>query len=592
MDLGKIVVEKPTDKNYLIWSAQIEALWEARGVWKHISGEADGDGPQAGFTHQKNVARALIICSLTAQYVAVVVSEKDPKRMWDKLKEVHTSRCTASEHSLRHKLLTMKKKDSENVRTFASQICKIEYELACAGDKLEPRDKKFSLLNGLGPEFAVKKQILQENYADTFDRMVCSLEMFEADIEKPEKDEGMVFAVQNGGTRAKGKCYICARTGHRMNKCFYNPKSSSFKAHLKPNEKILRNLKCSKLVKDEGGSSSQQGGDECEFAFMTLNEPSIHNRWFLDSCCNRHLTNSRAGFFNYKVLAETEDVKAAAEGAAVSVLGIGDLRVSQNINGKEVVSLLKNVGYAPQCRTNLISFAKAQQAGVNFNFEGGSTVMTATQKGKLLMKGDSRKFGIVEISDLQPVVKGVHQIIFFNAGENDAMELAHRRTCHTAVGTLQEMERKKAVLGLENLKSTKSECTSCVDGKATKAPHPPSEKKSREVLELMHMDLVVDIKPVGLKGEKHFQLLTDDYSGAMWASTMKLKSDASKYTKEMVLQAQKMASKTVKTIRTDGAGELSQGDIKIFLDENCTLIDLSPPYSPESNGRFACYVLA
>lgn len=589
MDTGKVIVEKLSDNNYLIWSAQMEALLEARGVWRHISGETNLEGPQAGFTHGKNVARALIICSLTAQYVAVVVSEKDPKNMWDKLKEVHTSRCMASEHSLRHKLLTMKKKETENVRAYASKICSIEYELSCAGHKLEERDKKFALLNGLGSEFNIKKQILQENYADTFDRMVSSLEMFEADLGEREKDQGSTFAMPNGRERrTKGKCYICTKPGHIMSKCFYNPKSNSFKSHLKPSETILKNLKRRKLVKDAGGGSSQPQGDECEFAFMTLNESGIHNRWFLDSCCSRHLTNSRDGLLRYKALSEPEDVRAAAEGAAVSVLGIGDLRVSQNINGKEVVSLLKNVGYAPECRTNLISLVKAQQAGVCINFEGGKTSMTATHKGKILMKGDSRKFGIVEISNLQPVVKGVHEIAFFNAGKDDSMELAHRRTCHTAVSTLQEMERKEAVLGLDYLKSIdnlKNKCTSCVDGKATKASHLPREKKAREILDLMHMDLVVDIKPKGLKGEQHCQLLTDDYSGAMWASTMKLKSGASSATKTMVLQAQKMSGKKVNTIRTDGAKELIEGDTKKFLDENSTLIEESPPYSPESNGR-------
>lgn len=154
--------------------------------------------------------------------------------MWDKLKEAHTSRCTASEHSLCHKLLTMQKKDAENVRAFASEICSIQYELSCAGHKLEQRDKKFALLNGLGPEFAMKKQILQENYADSFDRMVASLEMFETDIEKPGKGTPAAFAIPGSDPRKKGKCYICARSGHLMNKCFYNPKSPSFKAHLKP----------------------------------------------------------------------------------------------------------------------------------------------------------------------------------------------------------------------------------------------------------------------------------------------------------------------------------------------------------------------
>jgi len=88
-----------------------------------------------------------------------------------------------------------------------------------------------------------------------------------------------------------------------------------------------------------------------------------------------------------------------------------------------------------------------------------------------------------------------------------------------------------------------------------------------------------------LNGELHCQLLTDDYSGAMWAYTMKRKSDASEGSKKMVLQAQKMSSKKVKTIRMDGAKELTLGGTKAFLDENGTLIEEVPPYSPESNGR-------
>lgn len=59
-----------------------------------------------------------------------------------------------------------------------------------------------------------------------------------------------------------------------------------------------------------------------------------------------------------------------------------------------------------------------------------------------------------------------------------------------------------------------------------------------------------------------------------WASTMNLKSDASKNTKEMVLKAQKMSSKKIKTIRSDNAKEHTLGDTKAFLDENWTLIEL------------------
>ena len=39
------------------------------------------------------------------------------------------------------------------------------------------------------------------------------------------------------------------------------------------------------------------------------------------------------------------------------------------------------------------------------------------------------------------------------------------------------------------------------------------------------------------------------------------------------------------TIRLDNAKELKLGNVKKFLDENETLIDEIPPYSPESSGR-------
>lgn len=45
------------------------------------------------------------------------------------------------------------------------------------------------------------------------------------------------------------------------------------------------------------------------------------------------------------------------------IIGVGDVNVKQTIDGKVKHLLLKNVGYAPNCRTNLISLPKAQRKG-------------------------------------------------------------------------------------------------------------------------------------------------------------------------------------------------------------------------------------
>ena len=99
--------------------------------------------------------------------------------------------------------------------------------------------------------------------------------------------------------------------------------------------------------------------------------------------------------------------------------------------------------------------------------------------------------------------------------------LAHGRTSHTAVSTLQKMESMNAVHGLDALKSTKKigkVCEACVNDKFTNQPHALRQKSTRKALELMHTDLCGPINPHVLNGEKYVQLLTDDSSGAMWSS--------------------------------------------------------------------------
>lgn len=98
------------------------------------------------------------------------------------------------------------------------------------------------------------------------------------------------------------------------------------------------------------------------------------------------------------------------------------------------------------------------------------------------------------------------------------MKLAHRRTCHTAVGTLKLMESKNVVHGLDALRSTKkvgSVCEECVDGKTTNNAHTRREKSTNKVLEIMHTDLSGPVKPKGVNGERYMQLLVDDYCGAI-----------------------------------------------------------------------------
>ena len=78
----------------------------------------------------------------------------------------------------------------------------------------------------------------------------------------------------------------------------------------------------------------------------------------------------------------------------MKIIGIGNIGVQQIIDGKKVVSILKDEAYVPSCRTNLISLTLAQQQGLYIRYKGDGTNMVATYKRKFAMIGNNKKANI------------------------------------------------------------------------------------------------------------------------------------------------------------------------------------------------------
>lgn len=65
--------------------------------------------------------------------------------------------------------------DSDTVRSFANEICRIEDNLKYAGRILDSSDKKFALLKGLRSAYTVKMTILQDKTDILLEKVVSSL---------------------------------------------------------------------------------------------------------------------------------------------------------------------------------------------------------------------------------------------------------------------------------------------------------------------------------------------------------------------------------------------------------------------------------
>jgi hypothetical protein len=87
------------------------------------------------------------------------------------------------------------------------------------------------------------------------------------------------------------------------------------------------------------------------------------------------------------------------------------------------------------------------------------------------------------------------------------------------------------------MKPTNTLCKHCQQGKQTKTKLKSKEYSTTRPLEIVHTDLVGPTTTKGLKGEKYFMLLVDDYTRMTAVCFLKNKSEAFenfKIYKEMV----------------------------------------------------------
>jgi hypothetical protein len=98
-------------------------------------------------------------------------------------------------------------------------------------------------------------------------------------------------------------------------------------------------------------------------------------------------------------------------------------------------------------------------------------------------------------------------------GKEDENWLWHRIMGHIHFDNLVKVIQKEAVREMPQItKPTNILCKHCQQGKQTKTKFKSKEYSMKRPLEIVHIDLVRPNTTKGLKGEKYFMLLVDDYT--------------------------------------------------------------------------------
>jgi transposase InsO family protein len=156
---------------------------------------------------------------------------------------------------------------------------------------------------------------------------------------------------------------------------------------------------------------------------------------------------------------------------------------------------------------------------------------------------------------------------------------------HMHFDNLVTVSKREAVREMPQImKPTNTLCKHCQQGKQTKTRFKSKEHSTTRSMEIVHTDIVGPTTTKGLKGEKYFMLLVDNYTRMIVVCFLKSKSEAFenfKIYKEMV--ENEMDSR-IKCLRSDNGGEFTSKEFMDYCSSHGLKRQFSIPRTPQQNG--------
>jgi transposase InsO family protein len=156
---------------------------------------------------------------------------------------------------------------------------------------------------------------------------------------------------------------------------------------------------------------------------------------------------------------------------------------------------------------------------------------------------------------------------------------------HIKFDNLVKVSKKEAVREMSQIsKPTNILCKHCLQGTKTNTKFKTKEYSTRKPLEIVHIDLVVPKITKGLKGEKYFMLLVDDYTRMTAMCFLRKKSEAFenfKIYKEMV---ENEIDSRIKCLGSDNGGEFTSKEFMDFCSEHGIKREFLTTKTPQQNG--------
>ncbi|KAI0992189.1 hypothetical protein K3495_g15997, partial [Podosphaera aphanis] len=257
-------------------------------------------------------------------------------------------------------------------------------------------------------------------------------------------------------------------------------------------------------------------------------------------------------------------------GQGMPVKGKGTVVMDCKLSDGSISSFrLTDVLYVPQLHRPLFSWKKERSKGYNLLDDGKSIKVLKDNKIFLEAKFDGPLPYIPEIEDTAYLT----------------YEFWHEALCHSAPSTIAKTEHLLTDSSIIPPCPKDFKCEACIIAKSNRSK--PSSRENTHITnkgEYIHSDLCGPFPVSSYGGALYYITFVDDATRFSSIRFLKFKSEASKITIDYITEMENQHDCKVKQFRTDNGGEYLNEILTRFFAQKGIRHDLTPPYSPESNG--------
>lgn len=576
------VIKLEGARNWNIWKFQTTVQLRGHGWLDILEGKRvkpEGASEISAWEAKDAKVQTLLVTRMSEEAMLHIITCTTSAEMWRKLQSVYEQKTETSVHIIQQRFFQYKFEKGIDMSVFLSKIQEMQNQLKQMGEEISDKFVITKVLMSLPDEYKhfVSAWESAPNDKQTFENLVARLLIEEERV----KEKNAAYLQQSSAFLMKNKrivkCFKCGKNGHYQsdcrntksnseensnnNNCFYCGKYGHFKTQCR-----FRKQRMTRTTENKTKSNA--------FVVSFSSHDLQKSQWIVDSGSTEHMCKDRALFTSFSNISPKPVI--VGNGAVIDAIGCGKMAVQVSNGSEWIETIIDNVLYVPELKTNLFS------------------VNRATDKGYVIVTNDS-SCQFFKSNELCAIAKRIGNSYYLDLRYKSNCEIAstakcvpedlnewHRRLAHQNYAYVKDILRKN---NIEFKQTTKPECESCLVGKMHRLPFHRSEHKSTKTCELIHADTCGPMEEMSVGGSRYFVILKDDYSNFRKVYFVKTKDEIKHCIENFINKAENITGNRVKIFRSDNGLEFVNSGVKEIFSRRGITHQTTVPYTPEQNGK-------